>query len=305
MLRTLLLLLLFGGRAAAQDLSGLYTGSLYNDTTRMTQQYELAITHEGDKVRGHAYTTFTLDDKFYFGFREVKGRVKDGKLFIEESDLIENNFPSPPPKGIRRLSVFPIAGEGRTLEGRWETQRTRKWRPVTGSISLRKKGDSTSSALVARMREARIIPPVVTEAPASAPAAVPVAKTPVKQTPPPARVLTFAERSIYTVQTISVAADSVSIALYDNGLVDGDSVSVVLDGEPVVQHVKLTEQAFRRTIMLPVSNTDHELVLMAENLGSLPPNTGLLVISAGGERYNVYFSADLQTNARIIIKRQR
>jgi hypothetical protein len=106
------------------------------------------------------------------------------------------------------------------------------------------------------------------------------------------------------VQTITVVSDSISIALYDNGLVDGDSVSVVLNGQPVVQHVRLREEAFRKTLMLPAGIANCELMLMAENLGTLPPNTGLLVIQDGTQRYNVYFSADLQTNARIIIKRQ-
>ncbi|RYY88852.1 MAG: hypothetical protein EOO15_07855 [Chitinophagaceae bacterium] len=296
MLRALILLLFCCGTAAAQDMSGLYVGSLYNDTTKLTQQYELAITQQGDKVSGHAYTTFTLDNRFYFGFRNVKGKVKDGKLFIEESDLIENNFPSPPPKGIRRLSVFPINGQGFTLVGRWETNRTRKWAPVTGTISLLKRGDSTASALIARMYEAKLIPEKV-------PVAAVVPAIPIKSSPTRPATLSFAERQIYTVQTVTVLSDSIQIALYDNGLVDGDSVSVVLNGEPILRHVKLSEAAVRYTIKLP-SKEDYELVLMAENLGTLPPNTGLLVVTDGTERYNVYFSADLNTNARIIIKRQ-
>jgi hypothetical protein len=303
MIRYLIILLLFGYSAGAQDLSGLYTGSLYNDTTKLTQQYELAITQNGSKVSGHAYTTFTLNDRFYFGYREVKGAVRDGKLFIEESDLIDNNFPSPPPKGIRRLSVFPIDSSVEILEGKWATNPSRKWAPVTGTISLRKKKDSTSSALVARLRESNLIP-----SPKPA-AAAPVAKTqepkPVKkEVPAPPRAPSFAERKANTVQTITVVSDSISIALYDNGLVDGDSVSVVLNGQPVVQHVRLREEAFRKTLMLPAGIANCELMLMAENLGTLPPNTGLLVIQDGTQRYNVYFSADLQTNARIIIKRQ-
>jgi hypothetical protein len=302
MRRIFILLLFCCGAASAQDLSGLYTGSLYNDTTKITQQYELAITQSGNKVSGHAYTTFTLDDHFYFGFRKVKGSVHDGKLFIEESDMLDNNFPSPPPKGIRRLSVFPIESSVYILEGKWATNPTKKWAPATGTISLRKRGDSTSSALVARLREAKVIPPVATE-PVAAPV---VAKTPAKRAAPaPPRVLSFAERKIATVQTVSVQSDSISIALYDNGLVDGDSVSVVLDGVPMVQHVLLRESAFRKTLQLPAGTDQHELVLMAENLGTVAPNTGLLVVTDGSQRYNVYFTADLNTNARILIKRQR
>jgi hypothetical protein len=55
--------------------------------------------------------------------------------------------------------------------------------------------------------------------------------------------------------------------------------------------------------MLPVVE-NIELILVAENLGTLPPNTGLLVVKDGDKVYQVNFSADLQTNAAILFKRK-
>ncbi|RYD96484.1 MAG: hypothetical protein EOP50_06575 [Sphingobacteriales bacterium] len=277
-------LLFIAAAATGQSLTGLYSGTLRNDTTGLVQQYELSITQEGNKVVGYSHTTFVLDNRMHFGFRKVKGMLKDGKLFVEESDMLENNFPVQPPKGIRRTSVFPLY-DGRPyglLEGKWMTNATRQWAPATGTLSLKKKGDSSNSALVAKFKE--FYPPKVPATP-----------------PLPPKPLSFSERKNQTVQSLSISADSVEIALYDNGLVDGDSISVYLNGQVLLQHVRLSENAFRYTVLLkPGTN---ELSLLAENLGSIAPNTGLLVLRNGDSRHNIYFSADLQTNARIEIKK--
>jgi hypothetical protein len=45
--------------------------------------------------------------------------------------------------------------------------------------------------------------------------------------------------------------------------------------------------------------------MYAENLGSIPPNTGLLIIMDGEKRYEVRFSADLKTNAAILLRRRK
>ena len=46
------------------------------------------------------------------------------------------------------------------------------------------------------------------------------------------------------------------------------------------------------------------LVMYAENLGSIPPNTGLLVVGDGDLVYELRFKADLNTNAAIIFRRK-
>jgi hypothetical protein len=47
------------------------------------------------------------------------------------------------------------------------------------------------------------------------------------------------------------------------------------------------------------------LVMYAENLGSIPPNTGLLIVHDGEKNYYISFSGDLHKNAAIILKRKR
>jgi hypothetical protein len=78
-----------------------------------------------------------------------------------------------------------------------------------------------------------------------------------------------------------------------------------MNGEAVVAKAKLLEAATKKTIRIPPAVDSVELLLVAETLGSIPPNTGLLVVQDGSARYEVRFSADLQTNAAIVFRKKK
>jgi len=106
-------------------------------------------------------------------------------------------------------------------------------------------------------------------------------------------------------ETIFFKSDSLSIALYDNGEVDGDTVSVIINDELFIEKQGLKSSAFRKTFYIPKGETDSLLVvLFADNLGKYPPNTGLLQIKDGEEIFYVRFKADLNRNAAIILRRK-
>jgi hypothetical protein len=113
------------------------------------------------------------------------------------------------------------------------------------------------------------------------------------------------KRVTNTIQTVTVSADSLVLSFYDNGVVDGDSISVYLNNENIIEKVKLKEAAVKKTIYINGSTDEIKLTLVAENLGSIPPNTGLLIIQDGMDRYQIRFSADMQTNASVIIRKKK
>ena len=116
--------------------------------------------------------------------------------------------------------------------------------------------------------------------------------------------LSYDQRKNKLQQEIEVTSDSLVLSFYDNGVVDGDSISVYLDGKPVVMNAKLTTTATKK--MIGVAGLgEMTLLLVAENLGTLPPNTGLITIRDGENLFQVNFSADLQTNATILIRRKK
>ncbi|HEX7906338.1 MAG TPA: hypothetical protein VF487_20835, partial [Chitinophagaceae bacterium] len=114
-----------------------------------------------------------------------------------------------------------------------------------------------------------------------------------------------AERVTDKPQELTYVSDSLVLILYDNGEVDGDTVSVLLNGEMLMAKQRLTTAAIRKTIYITPGNEELTLLLYAENLGKYPPNTGLLVIYDGEERYQLRFSADLSKNASVVFRRKK
>jgi hypothetical protein len=106
-------------------------------------------------------------------------------------------------------------------------------------------------------------------------------------------------------QVVNFKSDSLQISLYDNGEIDGDTVSVFMNGEVLLSQQGLKSSAIRKTIYLTGKDDEFTLVMFAESLGKYPPNTGLLVIRDGNDIYNLRFSSDFQKNAGIVFKRKK
>lgn len=116
----------------------------------------------------------------------------------------------------------------------------------------------------------------------------------------------IALRKTEVIRTIEFKSDSLTLVLYDNGTVDGDTVSVVLNDEVIIPKQGLSEQAFRKVIKIPPGLGDSlQLVLYAENLGSIPPNSGLLIIEDGSDRYEVGFKGDMKNSSAVTLRRKQ
>jgi hypothetical protein len=81
---------------------------------------------------------------------------------------------------------------------------------------------------------------------------------------------------------------------------DGDTVSILYNGKMLLTHQLLSEKGIELNIELDEKQTRHEITLFAENLGSIPPNTALVVITAGKKRYELFASASLEENAVLV-----
>jgi hypothetical protein len=114
-----------------------------------------------------------------------------------------------------------------------------------------------------------------------------------------------AVRKSETIQSLYFHSDSLVLSLYDNGVVDGDTVSVFMNGNPIISQQQLKVTASKKTIYITPEMDSVQIVLFADNLGSIPPNTGLLTVRDGEAVYNVRFSADLQKNAAIVLRRKK
>jgi len=436
------------------DITGLWKGTLYNDSTHQFYKYEIGISQEKGKLTGFSHTWFLLDDKQYYGLKKVKIKRKDGKIIIEDDGLITNNYPVQPAKGVRQLNILVLDASDSVmkLSGPFTTNRTKDYAPLTGTIDLQRKNDYWQSALVPHLQELNlagslsflqddkllaqnnvilaakqstgintknkiienkekpidiknISTPVITEEaivkavpiksedpknidtkigindiaklnthksdtiysiasasglpqvkdipakkkeqpiensnakPVTQPAenstvktvTLPTETSIVKTTPTvPAQVPVIAankinekiaepkttpvakiaaadveKRTTLLQQTVSFRSDSLQISLYDNGEVDGDTVSVLMNGNVIMAKERLSTNAIRKTIYIPQETDSVQLVMYAENLGLIPPNTGLLMVKDGKDLYEIRFSGDLQKNAAILLRRKK
>ena len=90
--------------------------------------------------------------------------------------------------------------------------------------------------------------------------------------------------------------------LYDNGTVDGDSISIFYNNKLLVSNRGLSEKAITVNFMLDEKAPQHEIILFANNLGSIPPNTATVVVKAGEKRYELRSSASLTENAVLVLE---
>ncbi len=99
------------------------------------------------------------------------------------------------------------------------------------------------------------------------------------------------------LQTIIINSDEVIVKLYDNGEIDDDTISVYLDNSLVLSKQRLTATALTIKLKMDEANPDHELIMVAENLGRIPPNTSLMIVNDGDKRYEVRITSTEQKNA--------
>lgn len=467
-------LLLLPLTAAAQDITGLWKGTLYNDTTKETLRFEIGISEEKGRLTGFSHTFIQHKDTLYFAIKKIKLKQKGGKIILEDMGLLHNSSPLEPPKGVNKTCVLDleIVDSLMILSGPFATNRTKEYHPLTGKVYLQRKNDYYQSDLLSRLKELKLanaqnfeplaylekprepvgisdnavpaiainngkpptapvvspaptvaedktvkLEPVVNEPdlvkmngaatavptatvkPTAAPAAIadkktvavenypaamtgnesdlvkingavsPIAGSGTKAPTAPAVIatkktvvvenypaamtgnepaltksnnaalvqtsspsqtapatiagskaipitvnkplITFEpasevnDRLTETLEAVTIESDSLELVLYDNGEVDGDTVSVLLNGQLIMPKQGLSTKAVKKTIYLSPGTETVQLVMYAESLGSIPPNTGLLVVHDGEKIYEIRFSADMKKNAAILFKRKR
>jgi hypothetical protein len=106
------------------------------------------------------------------------------------------------------------------------------------------------------------------------------------------------------IKTIDTDEGEILIELYDNGIIDGDTVSIFHNNKEIVTRAALSASPIRIIVDVNKADPIHEFIMVAENLGSIPPNTSLMVITHHNKREEVFISSSEQQNAKIIIRKK-
>jgi N-acetylmuramoyl-L-alanine amidase len=108
----------------------------------------------------------------------------------------------------------------------------------------------------------------------------------------------FETRPIKDAKTIQVKNNKIEVDIYDDGEIDNDIVSLYFNKKLLVDKKSLTTAPHSITLTIEPGKIN-ELVLFADNLGTIPPNTALMIITDGKTRHEVRLSADLKNNALV------
>lgn len=117
----------------------------------------------------------------------------------------------------------------------------------------------------------------------------------------PAIRASFDGRNINYVDEIVVSSENIEIMLWDHGRVDGDIVSIYLNGVAIVSKYALTYQKKTFAVALDSSKAN-DLFLYAHNLGKAPPNTVSIEITDGSVSENIILNSDLKSCEAVTIK---
>jgi hypothetical protein len=113
------------------------------------------------------------------------------------------------------------------------------------------------------------------------------------------------ERQADTLSRIVTRADSIVITISDNEIVDGDTITIFHNNEILVSRLFVSARPYKIVIPMTTGLPTHEFVLVANNLGNIPPNTALVTIEAGKERYQLKAASDMKKNAVIVFEHRR
>lgn len=113
--------------------------------------------------------------------------------------------------------------------------------------------------------------------------------------------LVLKQRSNPLVRRIETEAGEIRIDLYDNGEIDDDTVSIYHNNRMVVEAQRLSKSPISFRLRVDKSQPHHELILVANNLGRIPPNTSVMLVTVNDKRYQVSISSSEQQNARVVI----
>jgi hypothetical protein len=256
----------------AQNLNGIWRGKLTQDPGGCYPVYYLelqisALDH--NNINGNSYDFY---DKARYVRLDFNGRynAQTNRLVIIESKVLTFQIPRDCVPCIKTYELaYTKNGADEFLTGEWkgfEMERRAVCPP--GKITLQ-----------------RVMQP---EFPVQ-----------VRQNDTLARIqqsLKLKDRQKEVMQTYQLDTTDVKIDLYDNAEIDDDTVTVFLNNTLLLYRKRLTDKAL--TLQFHAyPGTEYELMMYADNLGRIPPNTALMVITAGKKRYELRVISSEQKSA--------
>lgn len=257
----IVLLCWVGSAAAAQDVSGFWKGTL-NMTGGCfpVNNIELQIRKTGNNITGDSYHYLDVDNYVKKKFDGFYNPVEK-QVVLNEGLVTTFKIPAHCSVCIKNYTlVYSKNGNQETLTGSWE-----------GKI-LNRDTDSIRDTVLNRSRICY-----------------------------PGTIVLYRikESAFKDVPEVVVDTGTLRLDFYDNGVIDGDSITVLVNNQVVLSHQRLTAKPITSFTKIDLQHTFQEIEMVAENLGSIPPNTAMLIITAGEKRYQLFLSSTQTKSAKV------
>jgi hypothetical protein len=300
-----LFLIICSLRASAQDVVGYWYGvaNIATGTTQNNYLVELILKQNSTAVQG------ILNYYFRNTFRSIQLK---GNYNAATRQLSLFNIPVPYYGSTEQLQVdcsmdlvatHRIAKAGSNLSGRFIGKEAYKYTcpDIVFDLKLNKDAGNQDSVLNA-LRNFKETYQVWTPSATDTLVAATVQQRKVENI-----VINneYKEREKVVQNEIEVASDSLQVDLYDNGEIDGDSISVFFNDQLLGANLKLSTKSVHLNLKLDSTKEFNQLSMFANNLGSIPPNTALMLVYDGKKRYEIRLSSSLEKTATIQIKRKK
>jgi hypothetical protein len=257
----------------ADDLNGIWKGTLTQGAGGCYPQYflELQINFDHNAITGQAYDYY---DTSRFVKLSFTGRYnpQTHRLVLIETKVLQSKVPGDCAPCIKTYDLIYIkTGTEESLNGDWKGHiENRKNACPPGKIALKKAGHSDFQVDIQQSDTLALIQQSIHLAP----------------------------RSLQLLKTITVDTSAIKIELYDDAIVDNDTISVFINNKLLLYRQRLNEKPL--TIFFSAfPETEYELVMYADNLGLIPPNTALMMVTAGTKKFDVYLSSSEEKSAAV------
>ena len=94
------------------------------------------------------------------------------------------------------------------------------------------------------------------------------------------------------------------IQLLDYLKADNDTVSVYLNRNILARNIRISKRPSIIHFKLNPETEFHEILMYAENLGMIPPNTSELILIDGESRHRIMITSDNEKSATILLRFQ-
>lgn len=111
---------------------------------------------------------------------------------------------------------------------------------------------------------------------------------------------TYKNRAVSVSNRVIVSKGSITVLIWDRGVVDGDKVSLYLNGELIYANLELTSNKMQ--LVLNLKPGENELLMYVEDEGSIKPCTAALIVDTGKEKKSISLSSSLSSSGSIVFE---